>query len=320
MVEFLMVFALGALSATALALLALPALSRRADRLARRRTEALFPVSIEEIVAERDHVRAEMAVEKRKSELWAERIAKEKAADMAEIGRRDVALHETNEKLADRAREIERLEAELAQTRSALADAKASLDGTSATLTEKSAELDLLRGSHASLKSAHEMGSGELTQTRLHLRLTAEDLEQIRHQLDERNKSYLALEQEHRALRDTAAERQLVIAAHETKIENLTHDLLDARRRLTAATEQAAEREGEAKALRSSIDQMRKDADALEESTDKNHALADENARLSDRIEALAEAIMQDRPSKAASAAATAPKARTPRVAGGKRG
>lgn len=320
MVEFLMVFALGALAATALALLALPALSRRADRLARRRTEALFPVSIEEIVAERDHVRAEMAVEKRKTELWAERIAKEKAADMAEIGRRDVALHEANEKLADRAKEIERLEADLTDTRATLADTKASLDSTSASLAEKNAELDLLRGNHQSLKSAHEMASGELTQTRLHLRLTAEDLDQIRRQLDERNKSYLALEREHRALKDTVAERQVMIAALETKIENLTHDLLDARRRLTAATEQAAERESEVKALQVSIDQMRKDADFLKESTDGNRTIADENARLSDRIEALAETIMRDRPGKTASTAATPPKARASRVAGGKRG
>jgi hypothetical protein len=62
LIEAAMVFAIGFLTASLIALLTVPALSRRAERLARRRIEAQFPTSFAEIAAERDHLRAQMAV------------------------------------------------------------------------------------------------------------------------------------------------------------------------------------------------------------------------------------------------------------------
>ena len=62
-----MIFMLGALSAGLLALLMLPAFWRRALRLTRRRLEMLMPLSMDEVVAERDLLRAEFAADKRLS-------------------------------------------------------------------------------------------------------------------------------------------------------------------------------------------------------------------------------------------------------------
>ncbi len=85
-----MLFALGFLSAALLALAAVPALSRRADRLARKRAEAVFPLSLAEIAADRDHLRAELAVRMRSVEQEAERGFAAKAGAMQDIGRRDI--------------------------------------------------------------------------------------------------------------------------------------------------------------------------------------------------------------------------------------
>ena len=68
MVETVMIFALGFLAATLIALLIVPALNARAERLARRRAEAMFPLSISELTAEKDHLRAEFAVLQRRIE------------------------------------------------------------------------------------------------------------------------------------------------------------------------------------------------------------------------------------------------------------
>src|SRR5918997_499422 len=57
-VESIMIFALGFLAAALIALLIIPAINARADRLARRRAEALFPLSISELTAQKDHRRA----------------------------------------------------------------------------------------------------------------------------------------------------------------------------------------------------------------------------------------------------------------------
>ncbi|MGW9820076.1 chromosome segregation ATPase [Methylorubrum extorquens] len=88
MIETVMIFGLGFLLASLCALTILPTVSARASRLARRRIEATLPVSVSEVVAERDHLRAEFAVVQRRLERKAEAIAARRHADMAAIGTR----------------------------------------------------------------------------------------------------------------------------------------------------------------------------------------------------------------------------------------
>lgn len=83
-----MIFGLGFLLASLCALTILPTVSARAGRLARRRIEATLPVSVSEVVAERDHLRAEFAVAQRRLERKAEAVAARRHADMATIGTR----------------------------------------------------------------------------------------------------------------------------------------------------------------------------------------------------------------------------------------
>lgn len=81
-----MIFGLGFLLASLCALTILPTVNARAARLARRRIEATLPVSVSEVVAERDHLRAEFAVAQRRLERKAEAVAARRHADMAAIG------------------------------------------------------------------------------------------------------------------------------------------------------------------------------------------------------------------------------------------
>jgi hypothetical protein len=87
-IETVMIFGLGFLLASLCALTILPTVNARAARLARRRIEATLPVSVSEVVAERDHLRAEFAVAQRRLERKAEAVAARRHADMAAIGAR----------------------------------------------------------------------------------------------------------------------------------------------------------------------------------------------------------------------------------------
>ena len=100
MIEPIMIFALGFLSSALLALLILPAVNRRAERLARRRQEALLPLSAVELAAERDHLRAEFAVAAHRLEQRVERLVVEKAAALEESGRRAFRIAELEKELA----------------------------------------------------------------------------------------------------------------------------------------------------------------------------------------------------------------------------
>jgi len=123
-IEQAMVFSLGFLCAGLLALLLLPAVWRRAVRLSRRRLETLTPLSMDEIRAERDLLRAQFAVERRCLEQAKEAVEATRARDMAELGRRAVAraaaearLEEAQAELAQARRRIEALERRLTHAR-----------------------------------------------------------------------------------------------------------------------------------------------------------------------------------------------------------
>src|SRR3954463_6032555 len=120
-----MIFALGFLTAALFALVILPALNARAERLARRRVEAQFPLSISELTAEKDHLRAEFAVLQRRLERKAGEGLSEKPRDMEERGRRAVRIEARETELIARDKRSVELENELAGTRERLEAAEA---------------------------------------------------------------------------------------------------------------------------------------------------------------------------------------------------
>lgn len=140
-----MVFALGFLAASLCALLALPAVNARAARLARRRTEALLPLSVGEVAAEKDFLRAEFAVRQRRMERAVEAARSKRQADMAALGSRTLEAAGLARDVAARDAEIaaalslrSRLEGELETVR---ADGSSSL---STLLALEEAHADLL--------------------------------------------------------------------------------------------------------------------------------------------------------------------------------
>src|SRR3954453_10354532 len=98
----MMIFALGFVAASLIALLTIPAINARAERLARRRAEALFPMSISELSAEKDHLRAEFAVLQRRIERKAEEAQAVKYQSMDELGRRALRIDALETELAGR--------------------------------------------------------------------------------------------------------------------------------------------------------------------------------------------------------------------------
>jgi chromosome segregation ATPase len=152
LIEQAMVFALGFFIAGLLALVIAPAFWRRAVRLSRRRLEMMIPLSSREIIAERDLLRAEFAVDRRKLEQDAERLKALRFTDQAELGRRAAELVAKDSTYAAlEARHVEQA-AELTRWRHANADARAQLAAAASALygfdgliDRKDAELMQLR-------------------------------------------------------------------------------------------------------------------------------------------------------------------------------
>ena len=101
MIDMLMFGALGFLLGCLLALVLAPPLWNRAVRLTTRRLEATMPISLADIQADKDQLRAEFAIELRKIEVALEK-AKEKAArELIEANKRRVEIQMMQTDLAN---------------------------------------------------------------------------------------------------------------------------------------------------------------------------------------------------------------------------
>src|SRR6202790_377978 len=92
MIEPVMYFGIGFLVAALLGLLFVPLVHNRAVRLTMRRLEAATPLSIAEIRADKDQLRAEFAMSTRRLEMSVDQMKAKTTTQLAEIGKKSEAV------------------------------------------------------------------------------------------------------------------------------------------------------------------------------------------------------------------------------------
>src|SRR6266436_7048096 len=93
MIEPIMFFGLGFLAASLLGLIIVPFVHGRAVRLTMRRLEAATPVSMAEIQADKDQLRAEFAMSTRRLEMSVEQLKTKTTGQLAELGKKTDAIN-----------------------------------------------------------------------------------------------------------------------------------------------------------------------------------------------------------------------------------
>src|SRR6476619_5955362 len=92
MIEPIMFVGIGFLLASLLVIGFIPLVHARAVRLTMRRLEALTPLSMSEIQAEKDQLRAEFAMSTRRLEMSVEQLKAKTTSQLAEIGKKSEAI------------------------------------------------------------------------------------------------------------------------------------------------------------------------------------------------------------------------------------
>ena len=132
MIQATLIFILGFLSAVFLAVLVAPAIWRRAVALTHRRIEATLPLTLNEIRADKDALRAEHAMAARKLEITVKSLKEQIAAQSIEV---------------DRARDAERhVRAECDERQARIAELEAVQGGLRAELVKGEKEIARLAG------------------------------------------------------------------------------------------------------------------------------------------------------------------------------
>ena len=155
-IEQIMIFALGFLSAGLLTLLFLPAFWRRAMTLSKRRLEMQMPLSMAEIVAERDQLRAEFTADQRRLEQRLESTEAGRSQDKIELGKRMIQGVTLAEDLAATRRESAETASLLETATRAIAQAEAELSTTAKQLYDVESALERRGLALAELSTRHE--------------------------------------------------------------------------------------------------------------------------------------------------------------------
>jgi chromosome segregation ATPase len=110
LIEAAMYFVLGALAAGLLALTITPAIWRRANRLSLARLESAMPMSLAEIQAEKDQLRAEFAINIRRLEVTLGRLGEREAAHVIDMNRKRDEIARLTAEQAGRSEMVRQLE------------------------------------------------------------------------------------------------------------------------------------------------------------------------------------------------------------------
>lgn len=241
MIEPIMYVAIGFLVACMLIIGIIPVVHARAVRLTTRRLEAVTPMSMAEIQADKDQLRAEFAMSTRRLEMSVDQMKAKTTSQLAEIGKKSEAIGrlklelgektaallalEANEKqLTDDLRDAQtkrdeyanardEAERQLAEARSALAFATTSLNDSRQTVDSLRVELVTVRAQVEVQKGQIESYDKDMQELQARLEQQTSDADASRQRLSDEYARSDSL-----STRIAELERQLVAQTTETEV------------------------------------------------------------------------------------------------------
>jgi chromosome segregation ATPase len=262
MIEPIMFFGIGFLVASLLGLVLVPLVHNRAVRLTMKRLEAATPLSMAEIQADKDQLRAEFAMSTRRLELSVEQMKAKTTSQLAELGKKTDAINRLKSELGEKTAAIFSLEAR----------EKALKDQLHATEAEHSVKI-------AALREAERM----LAEKQAELAKTSADLDQRSITADSARVEVVAL----RTQVDTLKER---VAKHDQEAQEIGERLSRERKDAATVTAELQEERGKVEKLGDRVMQLER---ALVAQTTEAEVLGrrvqELETRLSDQMKAMSE-------------------------------
>ncbi len=246
MLESILYIALGALLAILVVLLIAPAIWRRAVVLTRQRMEAAVPLTLSELQAEKDQLRAGHALAVRKLEDTIKRLSDKLAAAAIDVARRRDTVFELESKGVRHSARILELETETSELTDDLRDTRSKLDRTTTDLqaarsdmAQRALELETLNARHLEISDDFDGQKIEIVARETRLEAAQQQIRELRDALkrktEDADRLASALKQAKRDLEHgngkVSAERrkvsalQTAIADHEARLERRNADL-----------------------------------------------------------------------------------------------
>ena len=227
MVEPIMYLAIGFLLSMLCGLAVVPLVHNRAVRLTTRRLEAATPLSMAEIQADKDQLRAEFAMSARRLEMSVDQLKNKTTSQLAELGKKSDAINRMKIELGEKNATIFALEAR----------EKAVKEQLRATEEEFNTKTEALRGAEQALSAKQaELAriNSELSDRSMVAETRQVELVAVRAQIDELKNRVGDAEKEFAAT-------QARLAQERTESETATRELGDARGRVENLSQRVTE-------------------------------------------------------------------------------
>jgi chromosome segregation ATPase len=218
MIEPIMYLAIGFLVSMLFGLMIVPLVHNRAVRLTTKRMEAATPLSMAEIQADKDQLRAEFAMSARRLEMSVDQLKNKTTSQLAELGKKSDAINRMKVELGEKNATIFSLEAR----------EKAVKEQLRATEEEFAAKTEMLRSAELALNEKQsELAkiNSELSDRSMVAESRQVELVTVRTQIEELKSRVGDAEKEFAAT-------QARLAQERTESENATRELGDARSRV----------------------------------------------------------------------------------------
>jgi chromosome segregation ATPase len=230
LVQSVLFFVLGFLCAGFLALMIAPAIWRRAVMLTRKRVEGSMPLTLAEIQAEKDRIRAEFAMSTRRLEMSVKSLREKSAEQLVEIGRGREALKELAVERKDKKQALSELEAkgkEFRQREDQLQLLSDRLAQAEHALEKRVLELKKLERMYDDASFSSSSRQIELVARESELQKLADDISMLRGQRKEADRRQQEVVAESKAVRDALKAEKKRTGELVKNIERLLATLAD---------------------------------------------------------------------------------------------
>jgi len=231
MVEPIMYLAIGFLISMLCGLMVLPLVHNRAVRLTTKRLEAATPLSMAEIQADKDQLRAEFAMSARRLEMSVEQLRNKTTSQLAELGKKTDAINRMKAELSEKNATIFSLEAREKAVKEQLQTTESDFTAKTEALRLAETTLAERQGDLAKLNSELSDRSMTAESRQVELLAVRAQIEGLQNRVNDAEKEFATTQArlEHQRKESTAA----------------TQDLDDARKRVETLSQRVTELDGQ---------------------------------------------------------------------------
>ena len=239
MIEPIMYLAIGFLVSMLFGLMIVPLVHNRAVRLTTRRLEAATPLSMAEIQADKDQLRAEFAMSARRLEMSVDQLKNKTTSQLAELGKKSDAINRMKLEIGEKNATIFSLEArekavkeQLRATEEEFTAKTQSLRDAEQALKEKQGELAKINNELSDRSMVAETRQVELIAVRT-------QIDELKNRVGDAEKEFSATQMRLEQERSDSEKASLELGEARGRVENLSQRVTDLDRQLIIQVKEA---------------------------------------------------------------------------------